>query len=783
MMTAQSTAPAGPYAAAQSALGDLGYTCIPLLPRDKAPGQRRGGRWVLMSNWPDFRDRAPTVFEQNAWGSWEGANIGIILGTPIGEHKLIAVDIDSLDPEEVETIRGACPASPMVKRGSKGLTLFFRGAPSLKSRGYKTAEKRGLCDLLTGNATRQTVVPPSIHPYGPTYTWLAGPVPAHDLPLFDETCLERLEDTLAHLGWGGEAEVQARSTRKPMDTHDDDPSIWSEVNDAALSNMSAWVPALGLYGLRPVSRGGYEAVATWRPSGSGQPIEKRKRNLKIYPDGIRDFGSDVGYSPLDLVCAANNWTLDDSFQWLRDRLDMVEAPIFVVPEPVVGNPITEQKQQLTTPLPPAMSETAYVPDMPKIAYQQQEGEIPADLLNVPGLVGDITRWITRSGRMPQPVLALGAALCIVGTAAGRKYAGPTQAGTHLYVLALAPTGTGKNHPLEKINQTLNECMKPALGPSQFMSYSAVVKRVLRHPLCLCAMDEFGAYLGKINKKNASSHEQGISGILRSLWGTNFGTVMSNEYANEQAHAIHSPALSIYGASTHGELYRALQGADIHNGFLNRFLILSTKQRPREQNPDPATRALPREIKEKLDLIYYAGNPLANATAHNNQADDPWFVVPWKTPSAQAVYDALTDEIRGKDSEESFYARTKEIAVRLATIVALGECQENPAVSEANMRWGAAVARWSAECMIAETGQYMSENDRQSEQQLVLRLIIAGDAEGKGRISQGELTRKIAGRLDANRVKSILAALMEGEQVEESREEVRGKVKRIYRALQ
>ncbi len=772
MMTAQSTAPAGPYAAAQSALGDLGYTCIPLLPRDKAPGQRRGGRWVLMSNWPDFRDRAPTVFEQNAWGSWEGANIGIILGTPIGEHKLIAVDIDSLDPEEVETIRSACPSTPMAKKGAKGLTMFFRGSPSLKSRGYKTAEKRGLCDLLTGNATRQTVVPPSIHPYGPTYTWLAGPVPAHDLPLFDETCLERLEDTLAHLGWGGEAEVQARSTRKPLDTHDDDPSIWSEVNDAALSNMAAWVPALGLYGLRPVSRGGYEAVATWRPSGSGQPIEKRKRNLKIYPDGIRDFGSDVGYSPLDLVCAANNWTLDDSFQWLRDRLDMVEAPIFVVPENV----------PVTIP-PPPVSEVASVPVAPP-AYQQQEGEIPADLLDVPGLVGDITRWITRTGRKPQPVLALGAALAIVGTAAGRKFAGPTRSATHLYVLALAPTGAGKNHPLDQIMRTMTVTMPRELGPSAFMSYSAVVKRLDRHPVVLCAMDEFGSFLAKINnRKNSSGHEQAISGVLRTAWGCSFSSMTTPEYASDPSRVIHSPALTIYGASTHEEFYRSLQGADIHNGFLNRFLILSTRIRPDEQEPDLDPYNLPDEIKAGIDQIFYAGNPLATATAHNTCADAPQIMIPWKSPSAQEVYRALCREVQGREAEDSFLARTSEMAIRLATIAALGESSESPAVSEANMRWGAALAMWSANRMIAETGQFMSENDRQSEQQLVLRLIVAGDSLGKGRISQGELTRKINGRLDASRVKSILAALMEGEQVEESREEVRGKVKRIYRALQ
>jgi len=741
MMTAPATAPAGPYAAAHAALGDLGYTCIPLLPRDKAPGQRRGGRWVLMSDWPQFRDRAPTVFEKNAWGSWEGANIGIILGTPIGEHKLIAVDIDSLDPEEVETIRSACPSTPMVKKGAKGLTLFFKGSPTLKSRGYKTAEKRGLCDLLTGNATRQTVVPPSIHPYGPTYTWLAGPVAAHDLPLFDETCLERLEDTLAHLGWGGEAEVQARSTRKPMDTHDDDPSIWSEVNDAALSNMGAWVPALGLYGLRPVARGGYEAVATWRPSGSGQPIEKRKRNLKIYPDGIRDFGSDVGYSPLDLVCAANNWTLDDSFQWLRDRLDMVEAPIFVMPEQVVE------------PVP--VSEPAPVPATPPPVHQQQEGEIPAHLLDVPGLVGKLADFITDSAIQPIRLHSLGAALCIVGTAAGRKYAGPTRSGTHLYVLALAPTGAGKNHPLAACTDILTAANMPReRGPSQFMSYSAVTKRLERHPLFLCAIDEFGAFLAKMNDKKSSSHEKGISQILRTAWGNSFKTFMTPEYAAVPSVAVSSPALSIYGASTHQEFYRALTSEDTTNGMLNRILVLSTTRRGDKVTPKVDSSDYPPDVIFQLQDIYNSAPPLVAATMHNDTADAPLFTATWGE-GAKDVYGNFAQRMGRRVDKDEWYARAAEYAVRLATIVAVGVDHRAPVITREVMTWGIAFSEWAFDRLVAEAGEHMAGSDFEVLCNEIMRMVKERKA-----VKKSEFTAAIR-RVDGRTIQRALESLTEG----------------------
>jgi hypothetical protein len=53
------------------------------------------------------------------------------------------------------------------------------------------------------------------------------------------------------------------------------------------------VPDLELYDCQPVRRGGYEAVATWRESNTGQATAKRKRNLKIHPDGIRDMGGPI----------------------------------------------------------------------------------------------------------------------------------------------------------------------------------------------------------------------------------------------------------------------------------------------------------------------------------------------------------------------------------------------------------------------------------------------------------------------------------------------------------
>ena len=48
-------------------------------------------------------------------------------------------------------------------------------------------------------------------------------------------------------------------------------------------------------------------------------------------------------------------------------------------------------------------------------------DVAALVTTAPGLLGQITRWMTASAVSPQPLLSLGAALCVLGTAMGRRY--------------------------------------------------------------------------------------------------------------------------------------------------------------------------------------------------------------------------------------------------------------------------------------------------------------------------------------------------------------------------
>lgn len=745
-----------PYARAAPELTALGYHVIPIMPLEKAPGEYRGGEWRRMSKWERFRDKAPSEFERGLWSrNMPEANVSIVLGSPAGDGlRLVAVDVDATDPDAFDSIASAIPHSPMVKKGAKGETRFYRAPPAIRSKPYndtRDGRRIRLVDVLTGYDTRQTVVPPSVHvhdagrPSGLTYVWLCGPVAAVDLPLFDADALERLEDTLRHLGWDPEQQKRPAPEPRPMPDEDD---FFSETKAAALADLAAWVPELDLYNCRP-ARGGYEAVATWRPSSTGRPVEVRKRNLSIQASGIKDFGTDEGYSAIDLVMAALGVERAQAVSWLRDRLGLGGGePILLRPSPrpatieVVDLETGEVTEERARPSPAAPS--------------VEEAEFPDELTRVPGLLGELTDWIADSGRRPQRALSLGAAITLIGTAAGRKYAGPTRTGTHLYVLGMARSGAGKDHPLNCIPRVLAAAnMSAHIGPSQFMSLSALVNRITRHPLTLSGMDEVGSFIARINSRKASTHERAITGMLRTVWGASFQTVSPPEWAGRSADPIHSPSLSIYGVSTPEEFYAALTGGDVHNGFLNRFLLFSTRARPTEREPKCDAFVVPDAVRLGMMAIYGSGSALTKATMHNGQADAPMITAAWNDAAARKAYEDFGREIEAREADQSFLARTVEMSQRLALIRAIGCCASTPVITVDDMAWGRAVALWSAEKMIVETSDYMAENENQAQANRIVRTIREA-----GEIGHSALLRKMQCQVKGRDLKELIDHLVE-----------------------
>ncbi|MEO1029141.1 MAG: DUF3987 domain-containing protein, partial [Pseudomonadota bacterium] len=313
---------------------DAGFQIVPIHPKGKRPGHYEFHRWRGLSEWQRFKTEPPKI---DAWSLWPDAGIGIVLGSRIGaDHVLVAVDIDAEDFEEYEEIRGALPHSHMAKRGRKGMTLFYKASPDLKTKQYKRAPGDVLCEILTGNATRQTVVPPSIHPdTQKPYEWIGSITPADQLPVLEAEAIGVLEQTLEGLGWN-------KDSREPGSIASYANGCRDDLNTLALANLDEWVPDLDLFNCVS-ARSGFEAVATWRESGTGRADSQRKRSLSIQPEGIKDFGSEETYSAIDLIMKVKGLDYGAARDWLSERIEApgpdisplvrkIEAMTFISPE-------------------------------------------------------------------------------------------------------------------------------------------------------------------------------------------------------------------------------------------------------------------------------------------------------------------------------------------------------------------------------------------------------------------------------------------------------------------
>jgi hypothetical protein len=718
----------GAYADNSGKLIALGFAPIPIKPRTKKPGFLHRGVYVGLPSWQRrFNRGVPSCEVLAKWGEGD-TGIGILTGPP--SHGAVAVDIDTDDPAIMAAITDVLPEAFAGKRGAKGETLFFYGPAIAVSKSWKIDGKT-VVDLI--GPGRQTVLPPTLHedtglPYKWTRLFALKDVVPDALPLLGVDIVEAITAALVPFGYKVEQPMLAGGNGA------DDPSPHRELNDAALANLAVWVPDLGLYHCCQ-ARGGYEAVPVWRPSTTGRALEQRHRNLKISSRGIRDFGADEGYTPIDLVMTALGCDLEEAFAFLSERLGLADG--------------------VTIELPPVL-EPEPKREPPPVAVGSLE-----PYTHCPGVVGELVDFICATARRPNRVLALATAVTVVGTLIGRRVAGPTRSATHLYTVAVGPTGCGKQHLIDAAIDLMTAAGASGhLGPSEFMSMAAVLGFIIRKPLSLCPQDEYGAFLKRITHKRAATFEASLSKILRTLWGVSFKSMTTAEWADEKkmkTKIIQSPAMSILGVSVADEFHAAMQGESVGNGFLNRYLVLESNLRVEEREPDEPSGKVPDALKTKLRRLYEWSGPSKLMSIDDPEVTFEPEILPWANDEAHACYfefvracEVYMDEHSGT---KPYLARCSEIAVRLATIRAAGLLEQGGCVTREDMEWGASISWASGQGVVAAAMNYTPGNERRGWYDKILTFI-----ERRGTVKTRDYQTHISGALNSREIKDILSQL-------------------------
>jgi hypothetical protein len=315
------------------------------------------------------------------------------------------------------------------------------------------------------------------------------------------------------------------------------------------------------------------------------------------------------------------------------------------------------------------------------------------------------------------MMALGVASTVVGTLIGRRFKGPTESATHLYVILLAPTGYGKDWPLRAGAALMDGVgAQDLLGPNEFASGPGLVKRLKRNPLMLCFIDELGDELAKIKIHSGNAWLRAVIGTLKKSYNA-WETVITAEKVDEESVRIDWPALSIIGAATAESFFGTLQPGDLESGFANRLLILPFEGlgRPPERLPASGTSAPPADLLAGLRAL---PRQRAIGTKEILAASGDGSVPPKPTldridwgPGAKEVYLGFSremDELEGKDAQRyQLSMRACENAARLATNVAVGRGSRT--VDCEDITWAIDLASQSVDAACGGVDKYMREH--------------------------------------------------------------------------
>lgn len=685
-----------PFARRAYAYIERGYSVIPIAPGTKRPGQwSQADGWRGMSDWERFFKRLPTELELEHWYQWPDAGIGLLLGS---QSKIIALDRD-YDTTGTDALDRLIPWTPVKKKGAKGYTAFFRYNGE-RSCSFNIGGVRVLDVLSEG---RQTLMPGTIHPDGHTYVYLTEDMledfDPEQLPLLPDDFLQQVERTLAPY----QTEEDRKTLRaKPSYKVDDakintDLSIqaqyFREINSQALANLDTWVPRLIPTATRDGE--GYRCIAVWR--GVKNP------NVGIHPRGIFDFGGNYGMTPIDIVMYLHGLPFAKAAEALRLCLPMSE------PEPIVmtvGAAAPKSPPPQAAPKPavrlpwqkPPVEEAVQLPSETSFAPAPA---IETFILNPPGVLKTIADWITATAPKAQPELSVAAAIALCSTVMGRGYRSQYGNWTSLYLVMVAKSTEGKEHPQACAEKVLTHSnLHDLIGGSGYTSAGAVFSALLKSPAHLVTIDEMGKLLQLSRAKGQSHTEAALDKLIEAYGRTDgilrpptYSTMTLKDAAKPSERVVHNPSITMLGATTPGTFYAGLSDDLVHDGFLGRCIVVESRQ-PRQltrfvDRTDPPQKILDWCRAVNIERVPPEEGNLANLVAAEFP---PHAVVLPFHETCRPLMDRFEDELNAeKEATEAerldvLLGRTLEKALRLAMIVAKAENPDNKHINPSHLEW-------------------------------------------------------------------------------------------------
>lgn len=394
-------------------------------------------------------------------------------------------------------------------------------------------------------------------------------------------------------------------------------------------------------------------------------------------------------------------------------------------------------------------------------------DIPEHLLSVPGVLNDVVTYYSTTAPKDQPQFAVQAALAVGSVAMGRRWVTCHDNMSSLYFVNVGKSAAGKEHVKKVIERCLEASSLDCLiGPSGYTSSSGVLSALRDQPSHISIIDELGRVLAS-SQAQGNHHKADAQTMLMEVWGRQTSTLrpqgyssvgLSKDQKEALAKIVRHPSLTLMTMTTPSTFYETLSGRYVSDGFLGRFLIVESHI---GRQPSRAVRR-GQAVSERLAKWIYEHGTAHAGDIDADSADTP--PAPVEVPFSAACFPMLEecdrDMIREMDAHEkhgleAMFGRTKEIAHRLALIVARSNGHSE--IQPEDLRWAIDYATFYARRTVQSLQRTMADGPFDAACKAVYAQIETAGLKG---ITERELARSVAAfrNMEPRRRKEVLEAL-------------------------
>ena len=390
------------------------------------------------------------------------------------------------------------------------------------------------------------------------------------------------------------------------------------------------------------------------------------------------------------------------------------------------------------------------------------GPVPDKLLSIPGFIDDVVKLSMQSAPYPNRVLSFTGALALLAFLVGRKVQDKRDNRSNIYLIALADSGTGKDHPRKvNFNIAFRAGVAGAIGDA-FASGEGLEDALFMHPSMLFQADEFDCIFNTL-KYSKDNRAESINEKLLKFYGASNTIYPLRKKASakkkdgtvhEIAHIV-NPNLVLLGTAIPQYFYESLSRRVLENGLVARCVIVEAGKRGEAGNPQPITPS---------DSLIRAATYLANLDVNGNLTNEyPKPLIITETPEATAALREVQQECdrrynfyeaQNEGAAKALWARAHEKVCKLAMLHGISSNVYNPLITDKSVKWAWKFIDHLTRRMLYMADSYVYENVFDEKCQKVIRML----REHGGRIKHAKLLNRFHDSLD--NLKKVVETLME-----------------------